>query len=202
MLFRSLREAARPTAYYFLGQESGGAGTLEVRTAGDPRWLSESVRRALLEVEPRLYVTRLTTVTDQIDRNLDQERAIASLTSALGGLALALACFGLYGIMSHTVARRTAELGVRLALGAPRIRILWLVLRQSLSLVLLGLGAGLVLVLGLSRLLASQLFGVAPTDPVTVGTAAVGLILVATAAAYVPAWRASRVDPMVALRSE
>jgi ABC-type antimicrobial peptide transport system permease subunit len=104
--------------------------------------------------------------------------------------------------MSHAVARRTSELGVRLALGAPRARILWMVLRQSLSLVLLGLGAGLLLVLGAARLLANQLFGVAPTDPATIGSAALGLILVATAAAYLPAWRASRVDPLVALRSE
>jgi predicted permease len=199
---QTMKEAARPTAYYFLGQGRGGASTLEVRTASDPRWLADPVRRALLEVEPRLHLTRLTTVSDQIERNLDQERAVAGLTSALGLLALGLACFGLYGVMSHAVARRTSELGVRLALGAPRARILWMVLRQSLSLVLLGLGAGLLLVLGAARLLASQLFGVAPTDPATIGSAALGLILVATAAAYLPAWRASRVDPLVALRSE
>jgi predicted permease len=197
---QTVREAARPTAFHPKSPDDG-VSTLEVRTLGDPRWLAEPLRRALLEVEPRLQI-KVTPLSEQLDRNLTQERAVARLTAALGILALGLACFGLYGVMSYAVARRTAELGVRLALGAQPARVLWMVLRESLSLVVLGLGAGLVLVLALSRVLASQLFGVEPTDPPTVIVAAAGMIIVATAAAYRPAWRASRVDPMVALRSE
>jgi ABC-type antimicrobial peptide transport system permease subunit len=141
-------------------------------------------------------------LNDQISSSVNLDRLVAYLTSAFGVLALALACVGLYGVMSYAVARRTAELGIRMALGAPRSQVLWMVLRESLMLVGLGMAVGLPLVLMASRFLKGMLFGLAPNDSATVMSAIVLLAAVAAIAGYLPALRASRIEPLVALRYE
>ena len=127
---------------------------------------------------------------------------MAQVTGCLGLLALALASFGLFGVMSYNVARRTGEFGVRFAIGATRAHVLWMVLRESILLATAGLAIGIPVVLVASRLLSGLLFGVEPHDPATIAVAAATLVGVATLAGLVPAWNASRVDPMVALRQE
>jgi ABC-type antimicrobial peptide transport system permease subunit len=127
---------------------------------------------------------------------------LAKLAGLFGALGLTLACVGLYGIMAYSVSRRTSEIGIRIALGANRSAMLWLVLKQSLSLVLVGLAAGCLLALAAGRLLAGLLYGVAPANPVTLGASMLLLFLVAMLAAWMPARRATKVDPMVALRYE
>ena len=127
---------------------------------------------------------------------------MAQLVSFFGLLALGLACIGLYGIMAHAVVRRTNEIGIRMALGAERRDIIWMILRETLILVAIGMAIGVPAALGAAKLISSQLFGLNPSDPVTLLTAAFLLTLVAALAGYLPARRASRVDPLVALRYE
>jgi ABC-type antimicrobial peptide transport system permease subunit len=142
------------------------------------------------------------TQEEQIDSSLNTERLFAELSGLFGALGLALACVGLYGILAYSVSRRTGEIGIRIALGAKRAGILWLVLKQSLSLVLVGLAAGCLLALATGRLLSGLLYGVAPTNPVTLSASMLLLFLVALLAAWIPARRATKVDPMEALRYE
>jgi predicted permease len=196
------REAPVPMAYFALAQGMVEAGTVEVRAAGDPRLLGEALRRAIAEMEPRLPIDRVSVLSDRVSGRLNPERAIARLTSLLGVLALGLACFGLYGVMSYAVTLRTAELGVRMALGAAPGAVSRMVLGESLRLVLLGLAVGLPLALAASRLISAQLFGVDPVDPVTLAGTTAALLGVAAASAWIPAARAARVDPLVALRYE
>ena len=131
-----------------------------------------------------------------------KERLLATLSSFFGALALLLTCVGLYGVMAYAVARRTAEIGIRLALGARRDRILWLVLGETLWLTLAGIAAGVPLALWAARYARSELFGVSPADPLTIGVTVASLLGVAALAGYLPARRAIGVDPMVALRYE
>jgi ABC-type antimicrobial peptide transport system permease subunit len=133
---------------------------------------------------------------------LRQERLIARLTTTVGLMALALASLGLYGLMAYAVKQRTAELGVRFALGAPRPRVLWMVFRESLLLVVAGLALGLPLVIALARLIGPMLFEVRPNDPAVVSIAAGVLLVVGASSSYLPAFRASRIDPITALRTE
>src|SRR5439155_15745844 len=142
------------------------------------------------------------TQTGQIDEMLVQERMFAKLTSAFGLLALVLACVGLYGIMAYAVVRRTNEIGIRMALGAERRLILTMVMREVALLVAAGTAIGVPMAIAATRLVASALFGISPTDPATLATATVIMLAVAAGAGYLPARRASRVDPMVALRYE
>ena len=199
----SVQEPPGPMAYYPLGQRRNRyASALEVRTDGAPRAIVEALRKAVADVSPALLVDRITATAEQVDQNLRQERIVAQVTGGLGLLALALASFGLFGVMSYNVARRTGELGVRFAIGATRVQVLWMVLRESIVLALTGLAIGIPAVLVASRLVSGLLFGVAPNDPATIAAAVAVLIGVATLAGLVPAWKASRVDPIVALRQE
>jgi ABC-type antimicrobial peptide transport system permease subunit len=136
----------------------------------------------------------------QVEQSLVQERLIATLASFFGLLALVLAAVGLYGLVAYSVTRRTSEIGVRMALGATRGNVLKLVLRGALALAILGVIAGLPLAFAGSRFVSNMLFGIRPTDPLTAGSAAVLLVFVALIAAYIPARRASKVDPLTALR--
>ena len=131
-------------------------------------------------------------MTAQVDESLTQERLIATLSGFFGGLALLLASIGLYGTMSYTVSRRTSEIGIRMALGAQHATVIWLVLRESLRLILVGMLAGLPVALLSMRLLSSLLFGLKPADPATIGLAGVVMLAVAVTAGYIPARRASR----------
>ena len=198
----TVQQAPSPMVYYPIAQTVVEAGSLDVRAIGDPRSIASAVRQAIVAVDRDLPIERVTTLSRQAELNLTQERLIAGLTSAFGFLGLTIASCGLFGLMSYNVGRRTPELGLRLALGARPSLVLWSVLRESMVLVLLGLAAGIPVVLALSRPTSAMLFGVTAQDPATIAGASAVLIVVAFAAGFLPAWRASRVDPMVALRHE
>jgi predicted permease len=200
--YTDLRQETPPTAYTPHQQETPGQVNFAVRTSGDPDALAASIREAVREVDRNLPLFDLKTQTQQAAESLVQERLFATLSTFFGLLALVLASIGLYGVMSYSVARRTNEIGIRMALGAQRRDVISLVLRETLLLVSIGLLIGLGAALATTRLISSLLFGLTPNDPVTIALAALLLIAVATAAGYLPARRGSRVDPMVALRHE
>jgi hypothetical protein len=179
-----------------------GGPSLQVRVDRQSPQIRADLRRAISDIDSRGRVMSVTSVREQIGSALWREYLLAGLTATFGSVALFLACFGLYGVMSYAVSRRTAELGVRLALGAPPKLLLWQTLSESLRLVAFGLGAGVPLSFAASRLVHDLLFDVAPGDPPAIMIAAALLLASAAAAAYLPAWRASRVDPVVALRHE
>jgi len=198
----TVREAAMPMVFHPFDSTPSFVGSMQIRATGQPDAIGAAVRRALREVEPRLPVDRVTTIATLAASTLRQERLIARLTIGVGALALALASLGLYGLMAYAVKQRTAELGLRFALGAPRPRVLWMVLRESLLLVVVGLALGLPLVIALARLIGPMLFEVNPNDPAVVSIAAGVLLLVGASSSYLPAFRASRIDPITALRTE
>ena len=175
---------------------------IELRVAGKPENLEAAVRRTLADIDPSLTVLDMMSLREQLDRNFNQDRLIARLTELFGLLALVLACVGLYGVTSYSVARRTSEIGIRVALGADRSNVLGLVLRGALAQLGLGLAIGIPVALGAGRLLASQLYGVKSRDPVILGLAAAVLAGCALVAAFVPARRAASIDPVQALRTE
>jgi predicted permease len=195
-----VREDVPPTIYHSLSQEVQDVGSLNVRTFGNPAQLVRNIRETVRRVDPALAIGNSSTVAEVVSEGLWGYRLIARLTTMFGVLALALASIGLYGVMSYNVSRRTAELGIRLALGARREAVLWLVMRHVLVLVCAGLLAGYAIALLSVHALRSLLFGLSPYDPATMAGAAGVLIVVAVAAGLKPAWRASRIDPMVALR--
>jgi predicted permease len=202
--YGKLRNYAPPTVYVPYAQKIHELAemTFEVRTNGDPdNWIGP-IRQAVQGLDSHLPLFDVKTQTEQIDQATFQERLFARLSSFFGLLALALACVGLYGMMSYTVARRTCEIGIRMALGAERAKILCMVLREALTLGALGIVLGVPAALAASRLVATMLYGLKPTDPWTIASATVVLVAVALLAGYLPARRASRVDPMVALRYE
>jgi len=176
--------------------------TLAVRTAGDPERYVNPVRRAVQSVDPDQPLSAVSSMDDLISRSVGQRRLSMMLLSLFSGIALVLASVGIYGLMSYSVAQRSRELGVRIALGAARADVLRLVLRQGMTLALTGIVIGVGVAFGLSRVIESQLFGVRATDPATFGGMAVLLTLTALTANLVPAWRATRVDPAVVLRDE
>jgi predicted permease len=200
----SVREEPPVMAYYPLPQqqESVYAGSLEVRVAGDSVSRVAEIRRAVSAVDGTLPIDRVTTLSTQVSGDLRQDRLIMWLASTFGLLAVGLASFGMYGVMSYAVARRTAELGIRLALGAPQGRLFWTVFGESLGLVAVGLIIGLPFVFAVSDEVSGMLVGGKANDPVLVCVAALGLASIAALAAYPPARRASHVDPVIALRYE
>jgi ABC-type antimicrobial peptide transport system permease subunit len=175
---------------------------LEARTVAAPAQLVDTVRQVLAQSEPALPVFDVVSLEDRVYRGLSNDRFVANLTSAFGTVALLLACLGLYGTISYGVARRVTELGVRMALGADRANVLWLVVREALVLVLIGGAVGIPLTFIAGRSVASFLYEIGPIDPAAYAVSAGLLLLVASLAAYIPAHRASRIDPMVALRGE
>ena len=197
-----VKSAAPPVIYFPMAQNAGNIDSIDIRAAGYPERLIAQVRSAVLDVDHRLPIIAINTLSEQVDRNLTQPRLIARLTIAFGLLALALACLGLYGVMSYTVQRRTGEIGIRLALGSNRSGMLWLVLREALVLVATGALFGLALSAATMRLLTNFLYGLSPEDPLTMALAGALLLAVSMASGFIPAWKASRVDPIEALRFE
>jgi macrolide transport system ATP-binding/permease protein len=195
-----LQMAKDPKLSFMVG--SHFMGDIELRVAGKPENLEYAVRRALADIDPNLTVLDIMSLTEQVDRNFNQDRLIARLTQLFGLLALVLACVGLYGVTAYSVARRTSEIGIRMALGADRKSVLELVLRGALLQLGLGLALGIPVALAGSRLLANQLYGIRSHDPVILGMAVVVLAACALLAAFVPARRAATIDPMQALRTE
>ena len=200
--YTSLRQQAPPTFYVSYRQRSTWGSTFVVRTSLEPTAIAGQVRATMRELDPALPVSNLRTQQEQIRLSLQRERLFARLATLLGGVTLLLAMIGLYGLLAYTVTRRTPELGLRMALGADRRSVRWMVLKQSLVLVVTGLAVGIPAAIGGSRFVSSLLFNINPTSPLALAVAAGIMLGVSLIAAFVPAHRASRVDPMVALRAE
>lgn len=173
-----------------------------VRTTLPPQSIMPAARKAIAAIDPAVAITNVTTQQDVHERGVSQERLFAALGSALAGLALLLACIGLYGLMAYNVARRMSEIGLRIALGAQPRDVAQPVLREAFVLAALGIAAGLPAALVAARLVKSQLYGVPPNDPLTLIVATTTLLAITLAAAWIPARRAMRVDPLVTLRAE
>jgi predicted permease len=173
-----------------------------VRTSADPQATFAAVRRKIAEIDPTMPVYAMRTLEDQLDQTLSTERLIATLSTAFGGLATLLAAIGLYGVMAFAVARRTKEIGLRMALGAQRGRVVWMVMRETLTLLAIGLAAGIPAAYALSRLVSSQLFNVRADDLGVAAAALLVLSAVAACAGLLPARKASAIDPIRALRYE
>jgi predicted permease len=205
--YTSQREEVPATVYLSWLQDlhSVGQVTYEVRTTGDPNTVVNGIRQAVREVDPKLPLKDIKTQIEQADETLMMERLFAKLLSLFGLLAQQLASIGLYGVLAWSVSQRTHEIGIRMALGANRSRVLQMILRQGMTLALIGIALGLGGAYVLTKYLESlttMLYGVQPRDPLTYGVAAGLLSLVAVFACFVPARRAAKVDPLVALRYE
>ncbi|HET7212246.1 MAG TPA: FtsX-like permease family protein, partial [Terriglobia bacterium] len=177
-------------------------GDIELHVAGQPENLERAVRQSLANINPNLTILDMMSLSRQLELNFNQETLIVWLTELFGLLALVLACVGLYGVTSYSVARRTNEIGIRMALGASRANVLRLVLRSAMLQLAIGLAVGVPLALAGGRLVSSMLYGVKSSDPWILSIAAAVLAACAFIAAYFPARRAAKVDPMVALRYE
>ena len=180
----------------------GYSPTFEIKYEGSLAAVTQSVRDAVLRTERGLSLFRVTTLEDQTRDSLSRERLLAILASYIGGFAVLLACIGLYGLLSYGVSLRTAEMGLRLALGAQPGSVRWLIVREATAMVAAGAVAGLLATYAAVKVVRSQLFGVEPGDPLALTGAIAVLLTLAFAAAYIPARRASRVDPLTALRHE
>jgi predicted permease len=198
----SLQEEPQAIDYYPYTQHVRYLNDFEVRCAGDTDAAVSAVRQAIHEVDPLLPISNVTTLEEQVGRSIANQRLVAQLSAFFGLLAVFLSCIGIYGVMSYVVTRRTSEIGIRMALGAGRSNVLWMVLREMLILVTIGIVLGMAVALAGERLVSDMLFGLKPTDPVTLVVANLGLLMAASIAGYLPARRASLVDPMVALRCE
>jgi predicted permease len=199
-----LREPVPPTFYRHFTQAARdpGAMTFEMRTPISETAVMQSVRAVVRGIDKDLPVFDVRTQTQQIDALLSRERLFVALTAAFGVVALALASIGIYGLMAHGVSRRTNEIGIRIALGAERRAVLGMILREASSVAVVGAVIGVLAAAMLSRFVRAMLFGITPADPATIGGAVAATLLVAVAAAWFPARKASRLDPMIALRHE
>jgi predicted permease len=201
--YTGVRNETPPQLYFpFLEGPRAGLLTMYVQTRDEPARIAQALREAVRQVDDAIPVHDMRTLDEQVDRAVSSERLVASLTAVFGLLATLLATIGLYGVMSYTVARRTREIGVRVALGAAAKDISWLVTREVILLVGMGVASAVPVLWGLTRLVESQLYGVTPLDPPTIALA-IGLLAgVAALAGLLPARRAARIDPLVALRYE
>jgi predicted permease len=197
-----VNEPVRPTMYF--PQLSGGDqdGTLVVRTAGDPLLFAVPVQRQIAAIDPELPVSSVLTMEQIIGESLGDLRLMATLVLVFAALSLLLASVGLYGVLSYLMTLRTTELGIRIALGAQREQVLRLMLLDGIQLALFGLVLGLALSAAATRVVQSMLYGMKPLDPLVFGLVAVTLLAVAILACITPAWRASHLDPVQALRAE
>jgi predicted permease len=188
--------------YMPYSQRAWGFGDFEVRYVGDFGAIAAAVQETIHSIDHNLPITDVTTLDEQVARSITDQRVVAQLSAFFGLLAVFLSCIGIYGVMSYVVTRRTNEIGIRMALGADRPSMLWMVLREILVLVSIGIVIGIPVTLAGDRLVSNMLFGLRPTDPATLLGATAILLIVAAIAGYLPARRASLVDPMVALRYE
>jgi predicted permease len=200
--YTTVRETESVTIYVPAPQMLDGVANYYVRTAGDPAAIAPAIRGAVREIDPGLPVIDFRTQEQQIERRNSQERLFAQLSAFFGVAALLLACVGLYGLVSYLVLQRTAEMGLRLALGAHPGQVLQMVLRESVTLVAIGLVLGVAVAYSARRFVESTLFGLSAADPLTYAAVAGVLVAVTLLASLRPAQRAARVDPMIALRAD
>lgn len=201
--YTAVRETEHPVAYFPFAQTRGILAMQHaLHTSGDPRMLVPEAAKVVHEVDPNLPLEKPVMQRDQFAETISQERLTANLSVFFGGLAAFLVATGLYGTVSYGVSRRTMEIGLRVALGAQRQEVLWMVLRESLLVASIGLGVGLPAAFAVARASRSLLYGLSPGDPLTIVGALAGIAFVTVAAALFPARRAASVDPMCALRME
>jgi len=200
--YRNLREEPLPFIYIPMGQEYQPGMALMLRTAGDPTSLAGAVRSEMQAINKDVAVFSVEAMSERLNSQIAADRMIAVLLSVFGGGALLLASIGIYGVVAYSVAQRTHEIGIRIALGAEQRDILRLIVGQGMFLVLIGAGIGLALALAVTRVLKSLLFGISATDPLTFTIVVLVLVGVSLLACYLPARRAMKVDPLVALRYE
>jgi len=198
----ALTEDAEAAVYFPYSQHVQYFGNFEVRYSGDAGRVLSAVRSAIAEVNPNISINTIATLSEQVDESTANQRLIARLSSFFGVLAAFLVCIGIYGLLSYAVARRTSEIGVRMALGARRANVLWLILREILVLVGIGIALGIPVALEGNQLVSKMLYGLSPTDPLSLCAAIGMLTVIAVLAGYLPARRASRVEPTVALRCD
>jgi putative ABC transport system permease protein len=201
---RDVRISAGPSPEYYLSMLQGGTGSIQlfVRTLADPEALATSITRQIWSSFPEQPVTHLTTMSRTISESVGDQRLRSILLVVFAAVGFALALLGVYGVISYSVARRVQEIGIRMALGAAPSDVLRMILRQGLSSVAIGVILGAAASFGLVRVIASQFYGVRPTDPITFLAAAAAVLAIACLACFIPARRAMRVDPIVALRYE
>lgn len=199
-----LRDEIPPTVYlsYLQTPDFDSGMTFDVRTELPPLSVAGAVERTVASIERNVPVAELRTQEQQIGQSLAEERMFAGLVGSFGLIASLLAAIGLYGVMAYAVTRRTNEIGIRMALGAGRSHVQWMVLRESLWMVMVGLALGIPAALVLTKLIEQALYGVRPNDPASFLSATILMVAVAAIAAWIPARRAARVDPMRALRCE
>jgi predicted permease len=198
----AIRKAPPPTFYIHDDQRPTGIKTFAVRTAGDPNALIPAIRDTMRSIDPLLPLQSVATQGENIERSITSERVFALATSLFSSLALVISMIGLFGIMSYAVARRTKEIGIRMAIGAARRQVLRSVLGETLALFGVGIVIGLGVALASARLIASRLYGLAPHDVPAIVIAIALMMGAAALAAYLPARKASEVDPLTALRYE
>jgi ABC-type antimicrobial peptide transport system permease subunit len=200
--YHALDENPETAAYFPYSQRVQYFGNFSVRYSGEAGQIVPAVRRAIAEVNPNVLVGSVSSLNEQVEDSTSNQRLVARLSAFFGLLASFLVCIGIYGLLSYAVARRTSEIGVRMALGARRSSVLWLILREILLLVAIGIAIGAPIALAGSRLVVKLLYGLSPGDPVSL-LAAIGLLgVIALFAGYLPARKASLVEPTVALRCE
>jgi putative ABC transport system permease protein len=197
-----LQSDAPATAYYPYWQRAPYQFSLALRSPGDPRAVAGALRVALRTVDSQLPIQAIRTMEDVVDLSVAQRRFQLTLMAAFAACALLVASLGIYGVVSYSVMKRRNEIGIRMALGAQRADLLGMVIRQGMTPVVIGLVAGIAAALSLGRAIRSLLFGVQPTDPLTIVGVTLTLLAVSALACLIPARRAMRVDPMVALRHE
>jgi len=202
--YYDLKVPTEPVVFFSMRQHPGGVRTAHyhVRTALDPLSLVPAIRGGLADLAPEIPISEIKTQTMQLNESIAQERLFAALGMSLALLAVLLACVGLYGLLAYNVARRMSEMGIRMALGATPQDVAWPILRSALVMACAGIALGLPIALAAVRIVRSVLFGVEPYDPATMIGAVVLLLAVAALAAWLPARRAAKIDPMEALRYE
>jgi len=200
--FQNLDEPAQTLDYVFYPQRHQYLGNLVVRYTGDSTAVSAAVQSTIHSIDPNLPITSVTTLDEQVSGSIARQRLVAQLSTFFGLLAVFLSCIGIYGLMSYMVSRRTNEIGVRMALGAKRSSVSWLVMREIILLVAIGVAIGVPVTLAGSRLISNMLFGVPATDSTSLIASVAVLLAVGLISGYLPARRASQIDPMIALRYE
>jgi ABC-type antimicrobial peptide transport system permease subunit len=198
----ALQEEPEPAAYFPYSQRVQYFGNFAVRYSGDAEQIIPAVRRAIADANPNVLVGNISSLTEQVDASTANQRLIARLSAFFGLLAAFLVCIGIYGLLSYAVARRTSEIGVRMALGAKPSNVLWLILREILVLVAAGIALGIPMALIGNQLAIKLIYGLSPSDPASLLAAITMLVSIALLAGYLPARKASRVEPTVALRCE